>query len=147
MTPIARFAFNANPLIQHMDRVFSDLMGEPSRGAGLAGRGVPPINAWEDDHAVVIEAELPGFKIEQVDVTWEKQVLTIRGARDANASGDAQWLHRERATGQFSRAITITREIDPTGIAASITDGVLTITLPKAVASLPRKIQVSLKSM
>lgn len=144
MTPITRFAFNANPVIQHLDRVFHDLMGEPT--ARGDARGVPPINAWEDDQSVVIEAELPGFKIDQVQVTWEKQVLTISGARDAGTVGAAQWLHRERATGQFSRSITVNREIDPNAISASITDGVLTITLPKIAASQPRKIQVSVKS-
>lgn len=130
---------NPNVLFRQMDRAFNDLAGTMSE----VGRSPTPVNVWEDDQTVTVEAELPGFKIEQVEVTWEKQTLTIRGTREVTEPEGTRFLHRERSVGEFSRTLTINREINPEGVAASMRDGVLTITLAKAPVAQARKVVVS----
>lgn len=138
-------ALNPSSFFRQMDRVLADFTGFSPDARTALGRAPAPINVWEDDHTVTVEAELPGFKLEQVDVSWEKQTLTIHAARqpdDAAPRDAARFLHRERSFGEFSRTLTLNREINADAIAASMTDGVLTIRLPKAPAAQARKVAI-----
>lgn len=136
-------------LAHHLDRFFNGLWPATAAGAVLTraavGSGaVPPINAWEDDATVVVEAELPGFKLADVDITWEDQTLTIRGRRGEEPVGEAgRYVRRERAVGEFSRTLRIADEIDPDQVRATLADGVLTVRLPKAAGARARKIEVT----
>jgi HSP20 family protein len=104
----------------------------------------PPLNAWENDEAVVFEAELPGFSLDQIAVTFENRDLTIRGQRELDRGGEGGGaLLRERLTGAFERSVRVNVPIDSEGITATLRDGVLTVTLPKAVAAKPRTITIT----
>ncbi len=129
---------NPASLVRQMDRALDQFFGATSP------RATPPVNAWEDEQALLVEMELPGFKIDQVEVTWERGTLTIRGARpEPSAAEGERYLHRERTFGRFSRSLTIAHDIDPAGVTATMTDGVLTVRLPKSAVAQPRRITVS----
>lgn len=103
----------------------------------------PAIDMFDKGDRLVLRAELPGVPLEEIDITLEKGILTIRGERkaDEEAEGD-QWLCCERPTGTFYRAIQLPADIDVEQVAAEHKDGVLTINLPKLAKQQPQKIAV-----
>ena len=128
-------------LREAMDQVFND--------AYLRGRDyrqqVPawqlPLDAYATEDAIVLTADVPGLKPEELEVTLEGGTLTIRGELK-NRPEDRNYLLRERATGRFERVMTINTPIDNGKVEATFEDGVLTLTLPKAEAVKPKQIIV-----
>jgi HSP20 family protein len=105
----------------------------------------PPIDVYETDDRYVIAAELPGLAREQIELALEDSRLTIRGQRiDRTASsGDVIHFHQvERGHGAFARTFEFGSKIDTEAVSADLTNGVLTITLPKAAPAPARKIEV-----
>ncbi len=103
----------------------------------------PPLNIFEDEEHLIIKAELPGFKAEDIDISLEGDTLTLQGKRDLRPEEEKISYHRrEIATGSFSRAITLPTKIDPDSISATLKNGILTVTLSKAPEVRPRKISV-----
>ena len=104
----------------------------------------PPIDVYETSDEYVVTAELPGLTRKQVDLAVEDSRLTIQGRREARpASGDAVHYHQvERGHGTFRRVFEFAEKIDGDRIVADLTDGVLTITVPKVPPPPPRKIEV-----
>jgi len=134
-----------NRLRGEMDRLLEEWSHEfPSIGrvAGLHGRGFPSINVWEDEHNLRVEAEVPGMKMEDLEVTVMGNELTIKGHRGNGTAKDVTYHRRERGVGAFSRTLRLLVDVDANKVAASLVDGVLTVTLPKAEAAKPRKIEV-----
>jgi HSP20 family protein len=130
---------------REMDRLFETLApalsGSPERRKGL---GVPPVNLWQDEHNLYAEAELPGVTLENLEILAQGDSLSISGSRSASHDQGAKPLIRaERLSGAFERTLTLPVEIDADKVSATLRDGVLTITLPKAQAVLPRKITVN----
>jgi len=128
-----------------MDRLFNDLYREvagwtPFSWAGT--RTFPALNAWEDDQNLYVEAEIPGMKMDNIEVVVVNNELTIKGERPDAAREDISYHRRERGVGTFGRLVRLPIAIDADKVEAALTDGVLTITLPKAAAAKPRKIQV-----
>jgi HSP20 family protein len=93
---------------------------------------LPAVDVVEDDQKLELFADVPGVKQEDLDIQVEKDVLTIRGERKGT-----------RQAGSFSRAFTLPKHVDVEKIAASLKDGVLTLTLPKRAEAQPRAIKVS----
>ena len=101
------------------------------------------MNVWEEGEALVVEAELPGLALEDLDifVTGHNQ-LTIKGERKA-AAPDKSVQHRlERGFGQFVRTLTMPFPVDENQVEARLENGILTIHLPKHEVAKPRKIAV-----
>ncbi|MBB1482900.1 Hsp20/alpha crystallin family protein [Tessaracoccus sp. MC1865] len=94
------------------------------------------------DHFVA-EIDLPGVDPSSIDIDIDDRTLTIRAERQSKAAEDTQWLTRERATGTFARQLMLGRGIDAGKIEADYTDGVLTVMLPVAEESKPRKVSVA----
>lgn len=111
-------------------------------GGSLAPYGV---DVREDADHLYVEAELPGFKKEEIDITLENATLTIAAERKAEASDPQKgdWLLRERRYTRFSRSFTLPPTVDESSVDARLTDGVLHITLNKREESKPRKITVA----
>ena len=115
-------------------------------GGNLAPYGV---DVREDGDHLVVEAELPGFKKEDVDITLENQTLTIVAQKKMEKSGQPDekqqqaYLLRERRYTRFQRSFTLPDTVDEQTVDAKLNDGVLTITLNKRPETKPRKIQVS----
>lgn len=106
---------------------------------------LPPVDIYSSgDHEVVIKAELPDMKREEIDVTVENHTLTIRGEKKMEASVKADQFHRiERAYGTFSRSFSLPNTVDSTKVQADYKDGVLTITLPLREEVKPKQIKVN----
>jgi HSP20 family protein len=102
----------------------------------------PALNLWDDCENFHAEAELAGFKIEDIDLAVAGSELQIRGKREIPAAADWAVHRQERPSGEFARTIAFPAEIDAERVQAALKDGVLSITLPKAPTAKPRKIEV-----
>lgn len=126
-----------------LDRLLESLLPDPTEAMSRVSHGAfPAINAWEDEHAVSIEAELPGFALDDIEITMTCRTLTLAGRRETTLSEGAAYVRRERPQGRFSRSLTLNTDIDSSKINASFDKGVLRITLPKAESVKPRRIEV-----
>ena len=132
-----------------MDRLFSDLAEEAAGWIPFAWAGArtfPACNAWEDDQNFYVEAEVPGMKMDDIQVIALGNELTIKGERQDPVPQGVSPHRRERGVGTFSRVLRLPVEIDADKVEATLKDGVLTITLPKVAAAKPRKIEVKYSS-
>lgn len=146
------FAYNTvsrDPLRQlqrEMDRFFRGVVHEVADGGWPWGsRGQPAVNVWENADAVNVEVEVPGAKSDQIDIAVIGNELTVKVDHPANAREEATVHRQERPTGSLSRTLRLPTEVAGDRVEASLQNGVLTITLPKAEAAKPRKIQVNMK--
>ena len=126
-------------LQQEMNRVFSNYQPENDGSAST----FPALNVWSDDQSVYVESELPGLKLDDLEiVVTAGNHLSIKGRRVPDADKDAVWHRRERGYGEFSRVVQLPFEVDPDKVQAIFRSGVLRLSLPKHVEAKPRKIQV-----
>ena len=119
-------------LHRQVNRLFDDLFDQDGDSGfyARAGMAAPAMDIHQDDKQVEITAELPGVKEEDIDITIDDGVLTLRGEKKSTRE-DEQSGCRERSYGSFERRITLPSNIDEDACSADFTDGVLTITLPK----------------
>jgi HSP20 family protein len=103
----------------------------------------PSLNIWEEADALKIEAELPGLKAEDLDLTVLGSELTIQGRVTAAPSEGQTFHRRERPAGEFRRVVRLPVDVEGDKIEATLSQGVLLITLPKAAVVKPKKIQVT----
>jgi HSP20 family protein len=107
---------------------------------------IPAIDVLEKKDAYVMHAELPGVDPSQIDISFEQNVLTIRGAKssslDTAVDGEVRVYAAERVSGTFERSIRLPEFVDGERISAGFDNGVLTITVPKAHAAQPRRIEI-----
>ncbi|NLI33588.1 MAG: Hsp20/alpha crystallin family protein [Deltaproteobacteria bacterium] len=102
---------------------------------------VPPVDIYESNGTLTLVADMPGVSIENLTIDLDKDTLTIRGATGVEETG-GRTLLREYVSGDYYRQFSISNLIDREKIDASIKDGVLRLTLPKAESAKPRKIEV-----
>jgi len=126
-----------------LDRVFDQAFGA-SAGTRV---WVPAMDVAERHDAYLVHAELPGLAPDQVEVSFEKNVLTIRGTKpasfDTKNDGELRIFASERVSGSFERSVRLPEFVDAERISATFNNGLLTITVPKAEAAQPRRITVS----
>lgn len=103
---------------------------------------VPQVDILESENQILLVADLPGVDQENLDVTLEKNVLTIRGMVKPHGPEGYQLAYAEYEIGNFERAFTVSNDIDRQGIDAVVKDGVLRLTLPKAKHAVLQKIAV-----
>ncbi|MFP4405727.1 Hsp20/alpha crystallin family protein [Rhodosalinus sp.] len=103
----------------------------------------PLADIVETDEGVTLMLDMPGVAPDDVDITLEQRVLTIRGKVRATRPETLQLTHAEYGEGDFERAFTLSDDFDPEKIGASVSLGVLTVTLPRAPEAKPRKIAVT----
>jgi HSP20 family molecular chaperone IbpA len=109
-------------------------------------RDVPVYRAPTDIHdtgkAVVLTLEMPGVGRDDVDIDLERRVLSIRGRGRVTSPEGYRLVHAEYGEGDYERVFTLSEEIDEAAIQAEVENGVLTLTLPRAEATKPRRIEV-----
>jgi HSP20 family protein len=103
---------------------------------------LPVVDVWAKEDEVVVEAELPGVEPEDVDISVEGDVLTLRGKRNRSADEEARLYRQERGFGEFSRSFRLPFRVETNAIDARFVNGVLEIKLPRAEADRPRRIAV-----
>jgi HSP20 family protein len=126
--------------VDRLNNMFSNFIG----GEGFARSWVPPVDIYEsDNHEVVIKAELPEMKRENISVTFENNILTIKGERTLETEVPRDRFQRfERFYGSFSRSFTLPATVDATTISAAYKDGVLTVRLPQREEAKPKQITI-----
>lgn len=101
----------------------------------------PRVDIWESEEELVLYADLPGVKAEDVDIRFENNELEIR-AKCPERQERGEFLLHEYGVGDFYRAFRITEEVDPDKISAELKHGVLTVRIPKSDAVKPKRISV-----
>ncbi|MHB1500284.1 MAG: Hsp20/alpha crystallin family protein [Candidatus Dormibacteria bacterium] len=124
------------------------LMGPVGAGGRSLAAAAPtaylPLDIRQKDGEFVVEASVPGFTPEEVEITADQGVLTIRGERRAERSDEMEgsYLRRERSHHSVVRQLTLPADVKEDEIRASFLNGVLTVTIPRAEAPAPRRIPV-----
>jgi HSP20 family protein len=108
---------------------------------------VPPVDVYEDAQQVVLKLEVPGVKLEDLDIRLENQRLTIKGERKFESEEKAENFHRiERRFGSFARSFTLPQTVDTEGVNAAYDAGVLTINLAKKAEAQPKQVKIEVSS-
>lgn len=127
-----------------INRIFGDAYRRGDDELFSRGEWAPAVDIYENEkHEIVLKAELPGLKKEEIDLRLENNTLTIRGERKRENEAKEENYHRvERAYGAFSRSFSLPSTVDAGRVTADYRDGVLTVTLPPREEAKPRQIQV-----
>jgi HSP20 family protein len=135
-----------NSLQQEMNRLFSSFFDTPTaggNGGSYARRWIPAMDLVETDDEYVLTADLPGLGQEDINLEFEDNVLTLSGERNAAHSERKEGYYRlERASGSFSRALTLPEGVDPEAVKATFDKGVLEVRIPKPEQRKPKKVAI-----
>ena len=129
-----------------MNRIWGNVLDRDSED--VTNRGwVPPVDIYETDaREIVLKAELPGLRRDDIVLTVENTTLTIKGERRRDEAIPSERHHRtERQYGPFSRSFTLPNTLDGSRVRADYREGVLTVTLPLREEARPRQIEVEVK--
>ncbi len=143
--PVSDLAGEIFDMQREIDRVFDRFRGG-SADDGYSSTLMPAVDITERDNDFYIKAELPGVQKNDVKITVQNDILTIRGEKKQEAEKKGENYHRvERAYGSFQRSFTLPASVRSDRIEAAFNDGVLTISLPKAEEAKPKEIEVKVK--
>jgi HSP20 family protein len=125
--------------VDRLNNMFANFYGD-----GLSRGWVPAVDIYEtEQHEIVLKAELPDIKREDIGVTFENNVLTLKGERKGEQQIARDRFQRvERFQGSFSRSFTLPATVDSSRISATYKDGVLTVRLPQREEAKPKQITV-----
>ncbi len=130
-------------LQQEVNRLFGTFF-EPQVAANGSARWIPAMDLVEDNDEYVLRADLPGVAEDDVKIELEDNVLTVAGERRSEREERREGYRRvERASGQFSRTLTLPEGIDPQRIRASFDKGVLEVRIPKPEQRKPHRVAIS----
>ena len=132
-------------LQEEVNRLFSTNLTRAFDDEGI-GRGAwaPSVDIYENKDQIVLEAELPGMKQADFDLSVENNVITLRGERKFEKTEETDNYHRvERSYGAFTRSFTLPQTVSAEGATAEYNNGVLRVTLPKREETKARRIEVS----
>ncbi|MGA3142759.1 MAG: Hsp20/alpha crystallin family protein [Verrucomicrobiota bacterium] len=128
-------------LRDELDRLFEPPWADLARTSQLLSGWIPALDVHEDKDNFVVQAELPGMKREEIDVTLHDGVLSISGERKAEKKyEEAEVCRTERFFGKFQRTVTLSAPVAADKVKAQYKDGVLIITLPNTEAAKPKQI-------
>jgi HSP20 family protein len=132
-------------LQDRINRLFTDAYGRGGE-EGLMNQGswIPPVDIYQNgNHEIVLKAELPDMKREDIEVTLDENTLTIKGEKKlTNEAKDDQFQRIERAYGVFSRSFSLPPNVDASKLGAEYQNGVLTVKIPLREEAKPRQIEV-----
>ena len=140
-----RRPFEALASLRRLNAVLDEAFGngQHEEGNTITAAWYPACDVFEDKEAVKIVAEVPGVRPEDVKISLENNVLTIRGEKKQQAEERNERVHRyERSYGSFERSFALPSTVDPEKIQATYTNGVLTVAVPKAERARPREIAI-----
>lgn len=151
---MVRWRFGTDPFWSELDSLQKRMDGllnavtssKPLQRLPLWGhaRLFPLLNVKDAGTEFVVTAEIPGINRDDLDIRIEGDTLTIKGERKAVEVGEnASYHRRERALGVFQRSLTLPSVVDPDNVKANYKDGILSVTLTKSAAAVPRQITIS----
>lgn len=131
-------------LQEEVNRLFTGNVGRSFEDEGIArGSWSPSVDIYENKDQIVLEAELPGMKQEDFDLSIENNILTLRGERQFEKKEEADNYHRvERAYGSFTRSFTLPNTVSGEGATADYRNGVLRVVVPKREEVKARRIEI-----
>ncbi|MCL5973371.1 MAG: Hsp20/alpha crystallin family protein [Ferrimicrobium sp.] len=121
---------------REFDRMFQSLVQRDARST-------MPVDAYRVNDSYVVQFDLPGINPEGLEVTVERNVLTVRARREVEHNDQEQMVVAERFSGTLERSIYLGSDLDAQGVVADYVDGVLTVTIPVHEAAKPRRIAVN----
>mgnify|MGYP003572600781 CR=1 FL=1 len=129
----------------HWNRLFDEFFQGFGLGAPAASTSHSLlVNAWEEEEHFVVEAEVPGFTMKDLELSVHQGLLKIAGKRESDQSDDqAEYRRRERRSSSFERALRLPKSANAEEIKATLSHGVLTVVLPKVKEAMPRQIPVN----
>lgn len=131
------------PLHREIDRLFSEFSQGPSAVQRSSANLIPDIDVSETDKEIDISVEMPGLKRGDIEISLEDNVLTIRGEKRIEADrNDKNVFVNERAYGVFLRTIELPPGVESANITATMSNGVLKVTIPKPATAETKKIEV-----
>jgi len=129
-------------LRNELDRLFD--LSWSGRDSGLLSGWSPALDVSDEKDHFVVNAELPGLKKEEINLSFQDGVLSISGERkQSKENKEGETFRSERHFGKFQRSVTLPAAVDSSKISASYKDGILAVTLPKSEAAKPRQIAVN----
>jgi HSP20 family protein len=131
-------------LQDRINRVFNETYGRGEEGLMSGGTWIPPVDIYQSgDKELVIKAELPDMKREDIEITVDNNVLTIKGEKKLSEEVKQDQVHRvERQYGVFVRSFALPPTVDSTKVAAEYKNGVLTLKLPLREEAKPRQVKI-----
>lgn len=126
--------------ISRLDRELGGLLGDLVGGVACDS---PAVNVWADSEGAVVTTELPGVKMEDLEVTASGGEISIKGVRKAEEPAAEGKARTERSTGEFARTVKLPFQVNAEKIEARLSNGVLRLEVPRAEADKPRRIAVS----
>lgn len=130
--------FEPFPGLKSFEDTMNRLFAEPS-----ARPWMPPVDIAENENELVVKADVPDVRFEDIQVNLENDTLTLKGQRKFEKASEKGGYHRiERSYGSFERSFTVPNTVDAEHVKADYKNGVLTVTLPKKESAKPRKINV-----
>jgi len=132
-----------NRIRGEINRIFEDPLGYGTEASSFFEGWQPAVDVSEDRDHVIVRAELPGMKQEDISVSLDGNVLMISGERRHEEKAEGIETYRaERYFGRFQRLLTLPHAVEPKNVRATYQDGILSITLPKSEEAKPRQIEV-----
>jgi HSP20 family protein len=133
-------------LREAMDRMFEERFLRAPVPFGLFGEGALAIDMYETDESVVVKTAIPGVKADEIDVSITGETLTVKAAtKDEEEINRENYLRRERRFGSYCRTVTLPGGLETDKAEADYSDGILTLTFPKAEEVKPKSIKITTK--
>jgi HSP20 family protein len=134
-----------NSIQSEMNRLFNGFFDSPTATNGRSlRRWIPAMDLSETEHEFVLRADLPGLEEKDVNIELEDNVLTVSGERKSEHEERKEGYYRvERASGKFSRSLTLPEGVDPEKIIATFENGVLEVQIPKPEQRKPHKVTIT----
>jgi HSP20 family protein len=130
-------------LQDQINRLFNDAFERTEQESNLTS-WAPAVDIYENEHELIVKADLPGVEAKDLDIRIENNILTIRGDRRFEKKvNEDNYLRVERAYGSFSRSFSLSNTVNSDGIKADYQNGVLTLNVPKREEAKPKQIKVS----
>ena len=133
-------------MLNQMYKLLTEARGQDAAESGTGGASAPawapPVDISERKDAYAVTVDLPGVKVEDLDISFQDGLLTIQGQRSATRDPDEQFHVLERRYGLFRRSITLPLHVKADAIQASTEDGVLQVLVPKVEEVKPKRIEV-----
>ena len=130
-------------LQNEMNRLFSSAFDTPANGAQTMRRWMPAMDLVETEDHLILRADLPGMRRDEVEIEVKDGALAISGERKAEHEENTEGYYRvERAYGRFARSLTLPDGIEPDAIEASFDNGVLEVRIPKPAERKPHRVKI-----
>jgi HSP20 family protein len=137
---------STSTLQDQINRLFNDTFERTGQESNLTA-WAPAVDIYENEHELVVKADLPDIDPKDLDIRVENNILTIRGERKFEKKvNEDNYLRVERAYGAFSRSFALANTVNPDGIKADYQNGVLTLVIPKREEAKPKQIKVNVNA-